>query len=695
MKRLIQVLAILLMVFFISCGEEPTAQHGLGGPCATVNDCLPGLDCIDSICVTREVTTDEDNEIITDNGNNDADSTTKPDEPETVDDDSGTLCEPDAFLRCSDTDKNVVIRCNSAGTDVLEISCGEDGTCYDDMCHQKQCEPGESMCVAEDLDNLYECDEDGKGPTTEPTGVCVGGTCKDGACQTLCEMNAEDHSYEGCDYFTANLHNETQRSDPIFAIVVSNINKTQNMTIDITISDDGTTEKDAGKVYFCVNNSSGCSMKSSSKAITIAPGQIAIFQYPHDRMLKETGVTTKAYHIVTSVPATVYQFSPFDNSFDNPFESSGNSVDYSFFAPEYGQSFSNDASLLIPITSVYTHYRSVSFHNLDLDDPAVSNFITIIGTSDSETEIVVTPTADIKAGGGVPAISAGASHTFIIKKFSTINLEATGKKVDLTGTLIECKDTTSKCEPFVVFSGNSIVNLPVEEAYADHMQQQLFPIETWGKEFVVVKTQVRGEESDLVRVIAAEDNTTITYSPSVPAALPPYLTSPAVETIVKAGGISEFYFKDSISITADKPVLVAQYLAGSQMISAICKDGDYNAHVDPANNCVGDPAMILIPPVEQFRTSYSFLTPGSYQSNYATILLADGVEPVVDGTKITDITDIADSPYSYAIVDLGAEFASHTLTCDPACGLFVYGWEMDVSYAYPGGLNLKKVNDNY
>ncbi len=687
--------AILFSTFFLflSCGEEESiSKQGAGGPCSVNSDCVDGLICENNVCVPESH--DEDTGgIIVDEEQDGSDTGQHPDKGEQPDNDNGLLCEPGAFLHCSDTDKNKVVMCTDDGMDVKEVSCGDDGICFDDKCHQKQCEPGEPLCNPEDLDNLYECDENGQGPSKTPTKACEGGTCQHNACVSLCELNAKEHSYEGCDYFTANLHDETQRTDPIFAIVVSNINKTQNMTIDITVSDDGTTEKDAGKVYFCVNNSSGCSMKTSSKGITIAPGQLAIFQYPHDRMLKKTAMTTKAYHIVTSIPATVYQFSPFDNSFDNPFEASGKSVDWNLLVPAYGQSFSNDASLLMPITSAYTHYRSVSFHNLDVDDdPTVTNFITIIGTSDKETEIVVTPTANIAAGTGVPAITAGTPQTFVLKKFSTLNLEAQGKKVDLSGTLIECKDSSNKCEPFVVFSGNSIANTPVELKYADHLQQQLFPVETWGKEFVVVKTKARGEESDLVRVIASQDDTTITYTPTVPAALPPYLTDPAAETIAKAGEYSEFYFKDPISIKADKAVMVVQYIAGAEMVSAVCATDD--GHTEE-NGCVGDPAMMLIPPVEQFRTHYAFLTPGSYKSNYATIVLADGVKPTVDGKEITDITDIADSPYSYTIVDLGSDFNTHTLDCDPACGLFVYGWEMDVSYAYPGGLNLKKVNNDY
>ena len=100
---------------------------------------------------------------------------------------------------------------------------------------------------------------------------------------------------------------------------------------------------------------------------------------------------------------------------------------------------------------------------------------------------------------------------------------------------------------------------------------------------------------------------------------------------------------------------------------------------------------MLIPPAEQFRKEYLFLTPGSYKANYATIIMKKGETPLLDGNNIHEIDD---SNFSYAIVDLGSAFANHTLTCKNPCGLFVYGWEKDVSYAYPGGLNFEKLSTN-
>ena len=121
----------------------------------------------------------------------------------------------------------------------------------------------------------------------------------------------------------------------------------------------------------------------------------------------------------------------------------------------------------------------------------------------------------------------------------------------------------------------------------------------------------------------------------------------------------------------------------------------YQSILTHGAECVGDPAMMLIPPSEQFRKDYLFLTPGSYVSNYATIVMKTGEAPVLDGSAVTDIKEIEGTDFSYAIVNLGSAFKNHTLTCsENPCGLFVYGWEIDVSYAYPGGLNFEKLSIN-
>ena len=280
-----------------------------------------------------------------------------------------------------------------------------------------------------------------------------------------------------------------------------------------------------------------------------------------------------------------------------------------------------------------------------------------------------------------------------LKKGQIAQIEVSS--ADLSGTRIYCDTEQKNCHPFIVFSGVNCVNIPKGYKFCDHIEQQLFPVQTWGRKYILVKSQARGEEWDYVRIYASKDDTKLTFKPATPEklTLPSgwiSFTANDVKTELNAGEFSEFFFKGTLEVESNNQIMVAQYLTGSQMISKGCQ-----ALYGHGAECVGDPAMMLIPPAEQFRKDYLFLTPGSYVSNFATIIIKKGESPVLDGNTVTDIHEMDDSNFSYAIVDLGSAFSNHTLTCEKnPCGLFVYGWEMDVSYSYPGGLNFEKISPN-
>ena len=58
----------------------------------------------------------------------------------------------------------------------------------------------------------------------------------------------------------------------------------------------------------------------------------------------------------------------------------------------------------------------------------------------------------------------------------------------------------------------------------------------------------------------------------------------------------------SFQITADKKILVAQYMEGQE-----------------AGGGTGDPAMALAVPVEQYRVEYQFHAPVNYETNYVNV----------------------------------------------------------------------------
>lgn len=699
MRNVIFFALFFSLLFVSSCAVESETECDEFTPCPTGFTC----DLLNGVCIedTSEVDTETVDDALPTQDNEVQDKTEPEQEQEKeVNDDSETLCEPDMLLGCDPNDFHNIHRCNSSGTGVISVPCGGTDVCHEDKCEQINCEAGEGMCSESDMTKVFECDEKGLFATKTVLEDCgQGGYCMSGKCVYYCDIAAKEHSYQGCDYFTAFLDTRTQRSDPVFAIVIANTNLEKTATVSVTVSTDGTAQDDAGKCVYCDDeiSSTTCMLRTSAKDLHVQPGKIGIIQFPHDRMLKKTGKSWNSYHIQSNLPVTVYQFSPIDNSDDNPFTENGKSADWSMIELlNNGRSYSNDASLLIPSTSVYSNYMAVTFKSI-LGQTAAGttepwpSYITVIGVSDEELDLVITPAADIVAGEGISAITANTDYDFKLKKYQVYNFETDELKKDLTGSSIRCKDSETNCGPFVVFSGNASTVIPNDKGYADHLEQQLFPIETWGKDYFLVKSKVKQDEYDYARIIASEDSTTITYSPQAPSALAPY-TSSVPATTLNAGEWTEFYFKGSYSIKSDKPIMLTHFLTGANMISVECESStDANYH---AENCPGDPAMMLIPSSEQYRKDYIFLTPGSYKTNYSTIVAESGTKATLNGTDLTDFTEIGTSGYSYKIVDLGSDFARHSLVCDKPCGLYVYGWEADVSYAYPGGLNLENLSSH-
>ena len=690
--KIFSILAILVFLFVSCTGDDDDADtsSGDGQHCESTFDCPVGFYCHSEKKICTSESGDTGDTELPDGGDSgdsgdSADSSSDTEDPDKNNDpvNPDTPCNAGELLRCDPDNFENIIRCNALGTGEESVKCGEASVCDSNKCVQQVCTPGEPICSEDDYSKIFKCSEKGL-TSSEIVEDCRSGYCQGGRCISLCEQAAKDHSYQGCDFFTTvstmTTDWTTNRSDPIFALTISNTSNEFAANISITFSSENG-ENDAGSNYFCIDNDTNCSSQTSTQSLSIEAGKLGIVMLPNDKNISGIGLKWNSLHIKTDIPVTIYQFAPIDNSDKNPFTSNGYSAN--------GQNqkfYSNDASLLIPTTSVYTDYI-VSSHS-----SGKISYATIIGLSDEDTVITVKPTTAIAESNGIPAISANTEGTITLKKGQVAQIETAS---DLSGSRIYCDAAKSDCHPFIVFSGVDCANIPKGYGYCDHIEQQLFPVQTWGKKYILVKSQARGEEWDLVRIYASEDGTKLNFKPATPEkiSVPSGWTSftvSDVKTELNAGEYSEFYFKGTLEVEADKQIMVAQYLSSSQMLSQSCQ-----SLFGHGSECVGDPAMMLIPPAEQFRKEYLFLTPGSYQANYATIIMTTGEDPTLDGSFVPDIREIEGTNFSYAIVWLGNTFRNHTLTCDKnPCGLFVYGWEMDVSYAYPGGLNFEKLSAN-
>src|SRR5262249_34204123 len=189
-----------------------------------------------------------------------------------------------------------------------------------------------------------------------------------------------------------------------------------------------------------------------------------------------TWLSSRAYHIRSPPPIIAYQFNPLDN------------VDV----------FSNDASLLLPPQSLDGDYAVLAWpQTIALTTMQATNFginlrtfLTIVGTAGGTNVDVTLSTATIP-GGPIPRGKPGDVLHFQIGPYDVINLETGDFGADFTGSLVHANT------PVVVFAGSeasdvpTFANLALRYCCADHLEEQLFPTSSFGRQFVAVKSPSR------------------------------------------------------------------------------------------------------------------------------------------------------------------------------------------------------------
>ncbi|MCA9662027.1 MAG: IgGFc-binding protein, partial [Myxococcales bacterium] len=210
-----------------------------------------------------------------------------------------------------------------------------------------------------------------------------------------------------------------------------------------------------------------------------------------------------------------------------------------------------------------------------------------------------------------------------------------------------------------------------------HVEEQIFPLETWGKDYVASRNPKRGNEPMLWRIVAAEDNTKVDFDPP---------TMMGASIMMNSGDIVEFQEQQDFTISADDPILVSGYMLGCSATGV--------------GGCPGDPYMVLMVPNEQFQSDYVFLVDSSYDNDFAKLVRPAGaaIDVACMGVVPEDRwTAIGNSTWEWATIDMNPGEAmckpgTNEATGDEPFGIVVSGQSSAASYAYPGGLALKPIN---
>ncbi|MDP6944253.1 MAG: IgGFc-binding protein, partial [Myxococcota bacterium] len=413
--------------------------------------------------------------------------------------DQEMLCTP-GERRC---DVSSIQICNLGGDGwIEEEGCADDKICFSGLC--MDCFPGVSGC-----DGVVQrrCSEEGEW-YNEQDCQAGGMDCLLGACVSPCFEDYKSNTYSGCDYWAIDLDNVADAQDGPFALLVANL---ADIETDIVV-----TRRESDAVT-----------TATAYSVTVQPGALEVIPLPQ-RHLGSAGIGWNAWRVETNSPVVAYQFNPLSN------------VDV----------FSNDATLLLPVHTYGKHYIAVTQPQLlgvGAGGQGLAPYrgtVSVVTTS-SDTTVTLTPTVKTLAGPDFPAMVAGETYTFNLHPYQVLNIKSDEVDGDLTGTEIFAN------KPIGVFAGHESA-LSSTACCTDHLEQQLYAVNQWGRRYVAAKSMPRDAEPDYWRVVASEDQTTVTFTPII-----------AAPVTLQKGEFYELSTTMDFVVDADRPVLVTQLLASS------------------------------------------------------------------------------------------------------------------------------------
>lgn len=519
-------------------------------------------------------------------------------------------------------------RCvNAIGGPVFELEddCGARGQeCNPETFTCTPCIPGTGSCDGLDA---YICDETGTERVLQ--GTCdpekLEG-CRAGKCLNLCNEARRNRSNVGCEYWPVDLDN-ARVDDTLnaaaqqFAVVISN--PEPDITTEVVIEQDDALP---GEPPQLAEVARARIPPFSLRVFKLGPREVDGSADGTFNTGTHTAVTRHAYRVKSSFPVVAYQFNPLENV--NVF-----SNDASLLKPvEALDPGGNDEALMYvvlgwPQTIAATSDPDTNFSS---DNPTnLRAFLTLVGTRDN-THVTVKTAADIVGGGPLPPTEAGGELTLTLDAFDVANLETGDFNEDFTGSIVSADG------PVVAFSGSEASDAPFYSALrdrsccADHLEEQLDHVRTAGQHFVATVSPNRAralkaagadigvqDQNEYFRVIATtERGAHITTSLD------------GEQKTLTLNGLGDFANLTSahhFTLDSDAPVALSS-------VSPSQEDANI-----PNELPGGDPSLIIVPPTEQFRDNYVFLTPDKYNFDFVRIIAAPSTGVALDGQLVSSL----------------------------------------------------------
>jgi hypothetical protein len=568
------------------------------------------------------------------------------------------------------------------------------------------CNPGKVLCSDQQVSR---CDDTGNEYIFEelcdPT---LGEACRADGCVHLCNAAAEERSNVGCEYWAVDLDNARVDStlnaaSQQFAVVISNAQPDVVTRVEIDQDDSLPGEKNAPYTIATAEIP-----PFSLRVFRLGPREVDGSADGEFNTGTHSALTRHGYRVRSDFPVVAYQFNPLENV----------------------NVFSNDASLLKPVeavrplgTSMADAYLALGWPqtiaatdnpdtNFDPNHPIdLRAFLTVVGTS-TGTTVQVTPKVRVIGGGPVPELEPGQTLELELGPFDVLNLETDGFNADFTGTLISAN------APIISFIGSEASDAPYfstlrdRRCCADHLEEQLDHLRTAGRTFVLTVSPSRTEA-----LKNAGAPVGVAHQPDFFRVMATTEAGAYVRTTLE--DFPEFSLAGRgahVLLRSESPFI----LESDQPVSVINVSPSQQAAQVPSIFPGGDPSLLVVPPLEQFRASYVFLTPDKYSFDFVRIIAQPEAVIAFDGRYLEDWDSCVTTPagsiasltstnptewvvhscqLSFPIIDPNADAAEslspgiqddgvHRIEADRPVGVLVDGFDSFVSYAYAAGTEL-------
>ncbi len=493
----------------------------------------------------------------------------------------------------------------------------------------------------------------------------------DTVCRSECDLAAGEMSYIGCEYWGAYIDNLITSSYSNHTFVISNPNDT---SVNVYIYDKAQ----------AANTSAKPVQTKTIKAHDVVPIELNNTGF---NMCKGSGILQNAYRIRSDKPVTAYQFSPLGNP----------------------DARSNDASLLLPANVLGKDYIGMTWISESGSGDQLNDhrsYLAVIATEPGETNVTVTTSSDISktetatikvtssttaTTRTVDALPKGEKTTYKLNRFEVLTLMApvgnssklSEAKYNQTGTIINADKNIA------VFGGSRSSYVPDNTAGCcrDHLEEQLFPTQAWGKSYLAARAYTGGKAGDFWLITARDNNTTITLTTGLKDLHNGSASIPSTIKLNAGQTYAAFESRIPFEINADKPISVGQFLPSQ----------DYNKYQYNGTN-IGDPSFLLTVPTEQYRSDYDFMVPTTFNEHYLTIIAPQSAQLTYDSKKLSD-SDYVITPEQIGKTKFYVKYLKvlpgvHHMSSNEPFGLYSYGYYNMSSYGYPIGLDLNPDNVN-